>query len=831
MSVGVEGVYDFVLQDQETNPTVVLGLVIDEPEGEPQRWREFRVPPIPQRRSSGPLSWTHKDPISDLVFAQNDWQDGALRPYYKDSDPATYAKTDGIDLRAEGVMALHGRRAPIRQNGTIKSRIQSNIYIANGDFEEGQTGIWTAGTGVTETVETDTVRTGIYSGKAVVAQSTSAGSVFSQTFANPTVWRSRSVTVIAYIRRDVGSDSGVFLRLTDSAGTPTDSSAVTSATWTYVSVTRTIDSGATSITLSIEHNATTTNADHTFYVDDVHVISAGSQDERAKCFGFAVRGSTSPDEIYAAVGRTVVLWNETTFVWEAVYVDSDYACTAIIDFDDQIFVAFGETDGITPRQYIYGTSTTWTTAAINSTTTHQDNHARFWVKARNGYGTMALWKAGPSTDQGTERNKVQWATDPTNTGAWNPSTPFSVGTTDRFITGLFPFHDTFIVSKVDGLWAWDETLNTFTNLTPDWDASVDEKNGSVATPWYNDLYLATAQQGFFKLTGDSIQSLSQLLIAPRLTDFGGRVTALVASPRELILALDQPTTDTTITKTSRLVRLGYDGKTFTIHTQQEPEIALIDALSFHRGTRLWAFGRTHDSNLGDYHVSMNVWAEPSKSSAPYQDAVPAIEWQGTMDTSIWHGGSPETNKAFIALTIWCEDLDSEHTVQVDFGRDGRPSSDNRLGTFSSPDQIQTLLFKNINNPTVEAVGRFCQLRFTLTTDDTVSPKIYAFALHTQLAPEPIKSWDVWVRVSNVMKLRTGVSSPDTKAELESKFQELEQQTFPITFIEDLGQSHGGAGGINTRQVRLVDYERTPADSIDQGEDVWRLRLQEVAISG
>ena len=152
---------------------------------------------------------------------------------------------------------------------------------------------------------------------------------------------------------------------------------------------------------------------------------------------------------------------------------------------------------------------------------------------------------------------------------------------------------------------------------------------------------------------------------------------------------------------------------------------------------------------------------------------------------------PDTDKALIALTIWCEDVDPEHTITVDFGRDGRAANNTRLGVFNTTDRIQTLYFKNIEEPTTNAVCRFAQLRFSMITDDTVSPKLFAFALHTQLAPQRIRTWQLFTYVGQNSLLRTDVPDPLSKAELESTFQELELQAFPLTMLEDLGQSHGG----------------------------------------
>lgn len=831
MSVGHEDAYDILLKDREFSPSIELGLILArerDSQGGPlkPRWSEGRVPPIPPRRSTGPLNWTHKDPITDFVWSQDNWEDGAFLPYYAYEDPARYGKSDGMDLRWRGVAALGPRRAPIRSGGTVKSRIQSNVFIANGDWEEGQVVGWSAGTGTTLALEATTVRTGNYAGSATVASGTSSGTaIVTQSFANPTVWQGREVTVIAYGRRSSGSDSTLTMKVTDSAGSTESSQSVSSDAWSYMSVTHTVDASATSVTIQFQLNGVP-STDHVFLLDDCYVIPTGG----VQCAGHALRGSTDPHQIYAALGRCVVQWNESTYVWEAVYVDASAAATDIIEFDNTIYVAFGEADGSTPHQYIYGSSTSWTTAALNATTTHQDNHARHFTKARNGFGDWALWKAGPSTDQGTERHTLAWATDPTT--AWSPTSYFTVGSASRNITGLYEFADTFIVTKVDGIWVWDGLINDFVVVTPEWDRALSEKNGAVGQTWHGDVFLGAVRQGFFQFAGSGLVDLSALLMAPRLTDFGGEITAMAATPRELIMGLDQPTADATEGKTSRLVRLRTsDQGRWQLHSMQEPAIGILDALAFHQDDRLWAFGRNYISDLASYVPAVTVWTEPSKTAAPYLDASPAIESTGYFETSIWHGGLPDTPKALIALTIWAEDLDTTHTIKAQFGVDGAATTAQTLGIFNKPQLVQTLLFRNITNPRDNAVGQFLQLRFTFDTDDTTSPKLYAFALHTQLVPPPIRVFELDAWVGGASTLRTGVPHELTKAEIEVQFKQLEEQVFPLTMLDDFGQAHGGEeDGAHVRQVRLVSYNRVAEDDAERGLERWRLVLQEVAIT-
>jgi hypothetical protein len=342
------------------------------------------------------------------------------------------------------------------------------------------------------------------------------------------------------------------------------------------------------------------------------------------------------------------------------------------------------------------------------------------------------------------------------------------------------------------------------------------------------LFFTTSQQGFFSWTGEAISDFSDMLSAPRMSDIGGRVTALAPASRELVIGLDRPVADATSGKTCRLVTLNYKKQ---LHTIAEPSMSVIDAITVHRGDRLWVFGRAYDANLDDYIVAAHMWKLPEKTVAPYADASPAIEASGYFETSIWSGGMPETDKALIAVTIWCEDADPEHTIIVDFGRDGRDANTTRLGVFNTTDRIQTLFFKNIEEPTTNAVCRFVQLRFSMTTDDTVSPKLFAFALHTQLAPRRIRTWNLFAYVGQDSLLRTDVPDPLSKAELETTFHELELQAFPLTMLEDLGQSHGGdePDGSKVHQVRLVDYQRVPNSSDEHGQEMWQLILQEVPI--
>jgi len=81
-------------------------------------------------------------------------------------------------------------------------------------------------------------------------------------------------------------------------------------------------------------------------------------------------------------------------------------------------------------------------------------------------------------------------------------------------------------------------------------------------------------------------------------------------------------------------------------------------------------------------------------------------------------------------------------------------------------------------------------------------------------------------------MRNGVAHELTKSETIAVFDELERQVFPLTMVDDFGLAHGGSGdgGSNVRQVRLRDYERSPEDDLENGQERWRIVVQEVAVA-
>ena len=111
MTTGIQGVYDVVLQNRRTEPNeeaeTILGLILaNSDDNDNIAWREYRVPPLPARRSNGEVSFTHRDPTYDLVFSQTDWSGGALQTYYDPTEPNRYYTAQVANLSREGAVTL-----------------------------------------------------------------------------------------------------------------------------------------------------------------------------------------------------------------------------------------------------------------------------------------------------------------------------------------------------------------------------------------------------------------------------------------------------------------------------------------------------------------------------------------------------------------------------------------------------------------------------------------------------------------------------------------------------------------------------------------------------
>ena len=795
MSVIQGGSHDIKLaSDATASPTTAVELILAKDDEGNKRWRELRAAPFPPRQSQGPLQWTHKDSRVDHVKAQSDWKGGGLQLHYMEGDSNRYSQADGCDARW-GPVTLGMKKVP------------ADFLLRNGGAELGAITGWTAGSGVTLSASTSSPRSGSYVFSSVNGSGTT---LFTQTLVNPTVWRSKEFTVTAWIKRTAGSSYGARIKVYDAGGSPAtavQSTAVTASSYTRTTATFTPNSGATSVTIEIE--ATGTPSSHTFFVDDISITPTG---------GVVWAGTAQcASNLYAACGRAVLQWDETNDVWNAVSVHATQATTDIVEFNGNVFVAYGG-----GAAFIYGTGTSWTT----STTSDPGLEATYFTVSRN-----VFWKSGPTSGNNTNYS-VYSNTNPVNSGAsW--SAAYTVGSTDRAITAMYSIGDTLLVAKEDGLFYYQRTYNDgtaaneFVNVTNEFVGMPSTENFARGAEWQGNLYLGASLQSFFVIEGQSFRftDLSGLFFHPEVDTMGGRPWAMAADPAQLWLLVNTPTADTSASKTVWLMSLRSPGD-WKLHPIQTIEMGDINDLATNGGY-LYAMGRLHDGT--EYVNSSWRWTLPADNVAPAYASSPVINTTGTFTPPQFGFELPETKKAQLAMTFIVSDTDAEHTIAVKYGLDGAAPSTTTLGTINSASRVQTLYFNSVSTPESNAISHLLQPELTFTTDDTVSPKLHAMALHSAIRPSRFRIWECHIEVGDGLLLNNGNTEPVAKTAVLSSLDTLEQQVYPIAFEHDLDQD-----GVATEiRVHVLDIGKEPevgGGQVREGVEVWRLILQEADVS-
>jgi hypothetical protein len=282
---------------------------------------------------------------------------------------------------------------------------------------------------------------------------------------------------------------------------------------------------------------------------------------------------------------------------------------------------------------------------------------------------------------------------------------------------------------------------------------------------------------------------------------------------------------TSTSKTVWLMSLR-DPTSWKLHPVQTVEMGDINDLTVNNGY-VYAMGRLYDGTA--YVNSSYRWTLPADNVAPAYASSPIINTTGTFTPPQFGFELPETQKAQLAMTFIVSDTDSDHTIGVKFGLDGAAPSTTSLGTINGSGRVQTLYFNGITTPESNAISHLLQPELTFTTDDTVSPKLHAMALHSAIRPSRFRVWECHIEVGDGLLLNNGNVEPVSKSAVLSNLDTLEIQVYPIAFEHDIDQD-----GVATEiRVHILDIGKEPevgGGQVREGVEVWRLILQEADVS-
>jgi len=710
------------------------------------------ISPAPPNQATDAANYQQQSPDLGLVLDQDSFHRGfgqSLLERFDDASSANaalsrYAYSEGVLGMFKGELVLGYKEDEV------------NVLLRNGTFENGAISEWT-GTNVTTAQETTTVRNGSYSLKATI---TANSGTVSQTYGGTvSVLRSREITFSAFVRRESGSGT-ITAKITDSAGTTTGTASTSAAAsdWEVVHATRTIDSGATSLTFTL----TASTDEDVFYIDDINVTPTGG-----------VKW-TIPQEfngnVYAAAGRIVYKWDDTNEVFNAVYADSAYDITDMISFSGALYIGFG-------TNQVYLRSTDGTTWAAPSTNSGNGRYAEFFERARNASGNYALFK--------NRANNVSISTDPSDTANWG--TEISVGDSDRSITSLVSANDILYVGREDGLFSYDRGTQKFRDLQPEANFFPDSNNFKASTGRAGQLFASGGDQSFWQI-GDgffdgakSWTDLSYLFKAAGIRGFGGRVSAVAQDRNNLFVALaDDLEGDSGFPYTfpfgfagaakSQAVKLigvrtqresPSDSPEQVAHTISSFSVSNITAMGKFKGseavrTSMFIMGDkseddlaalTNDTVLKAFRLRM-----PIRNENPALNSLSEHRLTGNFYTSYVNFNFPDVDKSAIKITVTGRNIDSNKKATVFYKVDDATDDDTTgWTTFGSSGECTS----SSTTLTSSIQLNFKRIRFKVvlaTNDSSSSPVITGFVFHSAWNPIEYRRWSVQAKLSDKRSL-------------------------------------------------------------------------------
>ncbi len=768
-------------------------------------------------------SYDDTSPNLDLVYEQTSWHRGLGQPGVRrrGEDDFRYATADGILTQFEGQAV----------SGYYEDKV--DVCIRNPRFEhafpEGHaTFNWTASN---LSLSTDTTNNRNGNQALGVTVSSNNGTVTQRYGGDSTVLRSKSITLRAYAKRLTGSGT-VRANLIDSAGTTNGSTSVATS-YAQIEVTRTIDSGATTIDFQFEFS----NATDTWVIDDSSLQLPGNSAD------FNSDGVTLGEEFYIPCGRSVMKWDSGDIAFYPVYVDAAYDIESIIEFDHDsaspaLFIGFGSN-----QVYKYSTNgTTW--AAPSTTSSNNKDYASHFAVTRDANGDISLAKSVGVEVRISSGNIVS------STANWGNA--ITVGSSDKGVTNLVSSSDILYVGKTDGLYKYDRATNKFEDLEPEAGAYDHPNNYKAAIGRGGKIFAGTGARSFFAVTdkgdlGFEFQDLSDLVRSNSWDGFSGEVEAITQDKANIWVSLNNqassgfpyafPVDFGTETSDTRVIVLRPESKAVGAQdsTNLVPSaITTVTATAVGRISRyvqaaqqdsVFIFGRFTNADSDAEEARVVRLRIPVDNENPARAASDAIEIRksGTLTTPWIDWFYPDIGKTLVKLTAVTKNLSSTRTIAVSYKVDDAAVGDDTgwtsLGTLnaSPTDTVSASLTSTVDFKRV-------RFRFAFSSSDSDEPlELYSYTIHAVFNPVESRKWTIQTKLSDNKRSKKGRKSAyrSTLSSLDlTNLDSLRQDPFCV-FEDKDGSSYrvkirqlqervvelgNPSGGANPKQVRVVHLE-------------------------
>lgn len=793
------------------------------------------IPYAPSDSSKNPQSqqnsYDDTSPNLDLVHEQTSWHRGlgqaAVRR--RGVDDYRYASTTGALSMFEGSLVT----------GYYEDEV--DIIAKNPRFDDAESGADTNWTAANVALATDTSdnRSGDQCLKVTVGSSGTA-TVTQRYGGTATLFQSKVLKLRVYVKKLSGSGT-VRANLIDSAGT-TNGSTSSAESYTQIEVTRTIDSGATTIDFQFEFST----ANDVWVIDDVSVLPPGESTD------FNDDAVTLSDELYIPCGRMVLKWSEADDAFYPVYIDSSYEVECIAEFDvsgtaPTLFIGFG-------GNQIYKKSTNGTTWAAPTAASTTEDYAHFFAITRDANGNTSLAKA--------YNTEIRLSGGDVSSAASNFGNAIYVGSSDKPVTNLFSANDLLYVGKTDGLYRFDRATAKFVDLEPEGGLFDHLNNYKAAIGRGNKIFAGTGARSFFAVTDQDNRvdwdDLSHLIKNQIWEGFSGDVEAITQDKANVWLALNAQLNQSfpyafpinfsenvgTLANTRLLVlrpdvdpAIGSQESTNLVpHT-----VTTVVATNVQKIARfiqagnvdsLFAFGKFSNTHSGDdegrvVRIRIPVDNENPARAVSTQRAVRKNSFFASQWIDWFY---PDIPKTLTKINLVSKNLGSGKSILVSYKTDDDTPEDTEGWTdISSVTTSPTgTITASLTSP---VTFRRIRIRLKLITDDiTEAIEVFSYTVHAVFNPVEHKQWTIQTKLSDNRNSRRGRRvrrrSTLSSADL-TNLETLRQEPFCIYEDKD-----GSSYRVKIRQItdRWVESDNVGGGGTSRKTQIVHLEMNEVRTS-
>lgn len=565
-------------------------MLVQDPQTKSPVYQVFDDEYLAQQYFTGVPGYGNLPPEKEIACRQDDWRSGFGLEYYDAEEPKRYYSAVGCDLRHRGQAILSwGTTGVTLPTGTITTwPTFLNLNM------ESSTVTWSVGAR-----DAGKAHSGTYSLKINNDTGTQSASNWT------TDWQSKAITVKCWIWGTTGDNCRV--RIFDGVDRTSVSGTQNSA-WEEVSVTRTLDAGASELTIEL-HSAAAMDA----YFDDVGIFT----DYVAN----PVVQEEFNGESYMALGNVLTKLKAGGAEYEKV-INLPDIITDLEQWGDYLFIAMG-TD--TAFQYI---NTSNTRAA--STMTYP-----FYEFFANVHG------ASPTLYGNDGTNTIRSSVDPINGGTEfsNPAT--TVDSSSYSIIDLKAWKGTLYIRKTDTVYYLDSSGDVQDDLCPELESLYSSTFAARMFVWRNKLYIPCGDQSILETDATTNTFLDPADYCTNLSDFVGEIFGVSGDERYLYVAIDNSTKVEIVAGRSETI----DGTTGWVwHPLQE--ITLTGCEYLHVSTkvakRLWIASNT----TGEAFSYMPL---PATYGNITSDTNRSFKTDGYFITPWLHGNFKADQKAWIKV--------------------------------------------------------------------------------------------------------------------------------------------------------------------------------------